>query len=94
MVRQERTWSAGLLLCNDTEQGRAELDDPSAGIRVPHRSRAQPPPSLLCSSDRWQQEKGARYSFSIIEREVRRHTPLETSILVHARLRALHGGGV
>jgi hypothetical protein len=29
-----------------------------------------------------------------IEREVRRNTPLETSILVHARLRALHGSGV
>jgi hypothetical protein len=29
-----------------------------------------------------------------IEREVRRNTPLETNLLVHARLRALHGGGV
>jgi chromatin remodeling complex protein RSC6 len=29
-----------------------------------------------------------------IEREVKRNTPLETSILVHARLRALHGSGV
>jgi hypothetical protein len=31
MVMQERTLSAGLSLCNDTEQYCAEPDDPSAG---------------------------------------------------------------
>ncbi len=29
-----------------------------------------------------------------IEREVRRNTPLQTGVLVHACLSALHGGGV
>ena len=66
MVRQERALLAGLLLYNDTEQGYASLDDPSAGIRVHQLFRAQHPPSLLCSSDRWQQAKGAWYSFSKI----------------------------
>ena len=67
MVMQERTLSAGLLLCNDTEQYGAELDDPSAGIRAHHLSRAQHPPSMLCPGDRWQQEEGAWYSFSTIK---------------------------
>ena len=67
MVIQERTVSAGLLLCNDTKQYCAELDDPSAGIRAHQLFRAQYSPSMLCYTDRWQQESGAWYSFSTIK---------------------------
>ena len=67
VVVQARTLSAGLLLCNDTEQCCAWLDDPSIGIRACDLARVPHSPSMLCPGDRWQQEEGAWYSFSTIK---------------------------
>jgi hypothetical protein len=62
MVQQERTLSAGLLLCNDTERCCSWVDDPSASLRARQLSRTQHILSMLCAANRWQQEKGVRYT--------------------------------
>jgi len=63
---QERTLSAGLLFCNDTEQGCTQLDDTSAGIRRNISLECRALPTLLYPGDRWHPREGTWYIFSTI----------------------------